>query len=134
MEMQKKREVLLKRVLMAAVVFGTVLLLSILCSNVSAQAVSMGKTQAAAKAKSYLRISAFSEKGLIAQLEYEGFSKSEAKYGVKHCGANWNQQALLKAKSYLKISSFSKQSLIRQLEYDGFTSAQARYAAKKVGY
>ena len=47
-----------------------------------------GKEGALNKAKSYLNSSAFSYTGLIEQLEYEGFSNSEATYGADNCGAN----------------------------------------------
>lgn len=83
--------------------------------------------QAVESAKSYLKYSSFSEKGLMEQLEYEGFTHSQAQYGVEHCGADWNEQAVKSAKSYLRVSSFSKQELINQLEYEGFTSSQAQY-------
>ena len=43
-------------------------------------------TQAAKKAKSYLRSSAFSRSGLIEQLEYEGFTHSQALHGVRATG------------------------------------------------
>ena len=73
------------------------------------------------KADSYLQIMAFSRDGLIGQLEYDGFTYSEAVYGADHCNADWYEQAARKAKSYLDIMSFSRQRLIEQLEYDGFS-------------
>lgn len=94
---------------------------------------SMGQKNALAKAKSYLSHSAFSERGLIKQLEYEGFTTEEATYGVKNCGANWTEEALKKAKSYLSHSSFSENGLIRQLEYEEFTKEQAEYGVKNSG-
>ena len=93
-----------------------------------------GKSNALSKAKSYLNSSAFSRKGLIEQLEYEGFSNDDATYAVDHCGADWNEQAVKKAKSYLRSSSFSRQRLIEQLEYEGFTHSQAEYGVKGAGY
>ena len=80
-----------------------------------------GKEGALNKAKSYLNSSAFSYTGLIEQLEYEGFSNSEATYGADNCGANWKDQALKKAKSYLTSSAFSESGLQEQLEYEGIT-------------
>ena len=74
---------------------------------------------------------AFSKSGLIEQLEYEGFTKKEAKYAVNNCGANWKEQAVKKAAQYLSSQSFSRSGLIEQLEYEGFTSKQARYGVKK---
>ena len=78
----------------------------------SGSGVSTGKSNAFSKAKSYLKSSAFSRKGLIEQLEFEGFSETEATYAVDNCGADWNEQAVKKAKSYLRSSSFSRKSLI----------------------
>lgn len=94
----------------------------------------MGEKNALSKAKSYLRYSAFSYKGLIDQLEFEGFSNKEAVYGADNCGADWNEQAALKAESYLKYSAFSRQGLIDQLLFEGFTQSQAEYGVKAVGY
>lgn len=94
----------------------------------------LGEKNALAKAKSYLGIMAFSYSGLKEQLEYEGFTSSEATYGVDNCNANWNEQAAKKAKSYMDTMAFSRDSLIKQLKYEGFTDAQAEYGAKAVGY
>lgn len=88
-----------------------------------------GNEGALAKAKSYLNSSAFSYTGLIDQLEYHGFSESEAKYGADNCGADWKEQALKKAKSYLNSSAFSYSGLIDQLIYNGFTEEEAKYGA-----
>ena len=97
------------------------------------QTVSIGKQNAVRKAESYLSFSAFSYKGLIEQLEYEGFTHEEAVYGADHCNANWKEQALKKANSYLSISGFSKKGLIEQLEYEKFTHEQATYAVDHCG-
>ena len=86
-----------------------------------------GNAGAEAKAESYLNSSAFSYTGLIEQLEYEGFSESEAKYGADNCGADWKQQAVKKAKSYLSSSAFSYSGLKDQLLYEGFTEDEAQY-------
>lgn len=94
----------------------------------------MGQKNALKKAKNYLDFSAFSYKGLVKQLEYEGFTNEEAVYAVDNCGADWNEQAAKKAKSYLDFSAFSKQGLIDQLEYEGFTYEQAVYGAEANGY
>lgn len=85
------------------------------------------------KAKSYLNYSAFSRKGLIEQLEFEGFTNEEAVYGVDNVGADWNEQAVKKAKSYLNYSSFSRKGLIEQLEFEGFTHEQAVYGVEQNG-
>lgn len=89
-----------------------------------------GNESAVAKAQSYLSHSAFSYEGLVDQLEYEGYSASEAEYGVANCGADWELQAVKKAQSYLKSSAFSYNGLIDQLEYEGFTDTQAEYGVK----
>ena len=76
-------------------------------------------------------ISSFSYSGLIKQLEYEGFTSSEAQYGADNCGADWNMQAAKKAEEYLRYSSFSRSELIDQLVFEGFTQSQAEYGADK---
>lgn len=86
-----------------------------------------GERNALESAKSYLRFMAFSYTGLIDQLEYEGYSYSEAKYAVDNCGADWYEQAVKCAESYLEYMSFSRSGLIEQLEYEGFTHDQAVY-------
>ena len=92
-------------------------------------AATFGEQNALSKAYQYLQYSAFSYTGLIEQLEFEGYSHSEAVYAVDNCGADWNEQAVKKAKQYLEYSSFSKSGLIDQLEFEGFTHSQAEYAA-----
>ncbi|MCR5797635.1 MAG: Ltp family lipoprotein [Eubacterium sp.] len=101
------------------------------CVPSTAQAVSIGKTNALIKAKQYLNYTAFSKKGLKKQLKFEGYTSKEADYGVKHCGANWKKQAVKKAKQYLNYSAFSKKGLYKQLLFEGFTKKQAKYAVKK---
>ncbi len=91
-----------------------------------------GEKNALESAKSYLSFTAFSKSGLIEQLEYEGYTYSEAKYAVDNCGADWYEQAALSAKRYLDFTSFSRSGLIEQLEYEGFTTEQAEYAVNKV--
>lgn len=95
---------------------------------------SLGEKNALAKAKEYLELMAFSKSGLKEQLEFEGFSSEEAAYGVKHCGANWNDQAARKADEYLDTMSFSKDGLIEQLKFDGFTDEQAESGVKAAGF
>ena len=100
----------------------------------SGSSATTGESNALQSAKSYLRVMAFSRSGLIEQLEYEGYSKSEATYAVDNCGADWYEQAAKSAKNYLDIMSFSRSGLIEQLEYEGFTHAQAVYGAEQNGY
>jgi hypothetical protein len=95
--------------------------------------VSASEAQALRQAKSYLDYSAFSKQGLIEQLEYEGFSTSDATYGTEKSGADWNIQAVKNAKSYLDNSAFSKSGLIEQLKYEGFSDSEATYGGEKSG-
>ena len=91
----------------------------------------MGERMALSSTKNYLRTMGFSKKGLINQLEFEGYSTEEATYAVNNCGANWKEQAVRVAKNYLNTMSFSKQGLIDQLEFEGFTSEEALYGAEQ---
>jgi hypothetical protein len=84
-------------------------------------------------AKDYLKYSAFSRKGLIEQLEFEGFPVADAEYGADHSGADWMKQAERSALEYLDFSAFSRQGLIEQLEYEGFTHEQAVHGVEAVG-
>ena len=93
---------------------------------------SSGEKNALKKALQYLDYTAFSYSGLIEQLEFEGFTHSEAAYGADHCGADWNEQAAKKAKQYLDYSPFSRSELIDQLVFEGFTRQQAEYGVSKV--
>jgi hypothetical protein len=101
--------------------------------NVAPHSGTVSQQNASNKAASYLRSSSFSRSGLIAQLQYEGFSVADATYGTDSQNADWNQQAALKAASYLKSSAFSRSGLIAQLEYEGFTRAQAEYGVSRTG-
>jgi hypothetical protein len=91
------------------------------------------QANARAKGEQYLEGQAFSRKGLIQQLRYEGFSKKDAKYGADAQNANWKKQAELKAEQYLDGQAFSRQGLIQQLRYEGFTRKQAEYGVSKTG-
>jgi Host cell surface-exposed lipoprotein len=81
--------------------------------------------------RGHLAYQAFSRKGLIEQLKYEGYSKAEAEYAVDAINVNWKEQAVKSAKDYLDYQSFSRSGLIEQLEYEGFTHAQAVYGVQK---
>ena len=94
---------------------------------------SVSQNNARESALSYVNYSAFSRTGLIRQLEYEGFSRSDATYGTDALNADWNEQAALSAQSYLDYSSFSRSGLIDQLIYEGFTKSQATYGVNAVG-
>lgn len=92
---------------------------------------SAGEKRALQRALAYLEYMAFSYKGLVEQLEHDGFTNKEAVYGADNCGANWNAQAEQKAKDYLNLMAFSYSRLVDQLEFDGFTRDQAEYGASR---
>src|SRR6478752_1675235 len=96
----------------------------------AANAMTVSQEQAVNQAESYLEMTAFSRKGLIKQLEFEEFSKADAKYAVDHISVNWNEQAAKQARSYLDMTSFSHGGLMRQLTFEGFTTSQAAYGVK----
>ena len=85
-------------------------------------------------ARNYLDFIAFSRKGLIDQLVYEGYSQESAEYAVDNIGADWNQQCAKKAEDYLDYMSFSRDGLYQQLAYEGFTDEQIQYGLSQVGY
>jgi hypothetical protein len=88
---------------------------------------------AIASAENYLDFSAFSRKGLIEQLKFEGYSIKDATYAVDAVSPNWNEQAAKAAKDYLDYSSFSRSGLIDQLEFEGYTTKQATYGVNQTG-
>lgn len=90
-----------------------------------------GMRNALKSAKNYLSVMAFSYSGLVEQLEYEGYSSSEATYAADNCGADWYEQAVKSAKQYLDVMAFSRSGLIEQLEYEGYTHDQAVYGVDK---
>ncbi len=94
---------------------------------------SLAETNAREKALEYLGNLAFSRESLIRQLEFDGFSSTDATYGVDALDVDWNSQAELKAQEYLDYTTFSRKGLIAQLMYEGFTKAQARHGADSVG-
>lgn len=96
------------------------------------QNITRGMKNALRSAKNYLIFMAFSRKGLIEQLEFEGYSNNEAVYAVDNCDADWNEQAVRSAKQYLSSMSFSRQGLIEQLEFEGFTHDEAVYGVDQV--
>ena len=89
--------------------------------------------QAIGTAQDYLDTSHFSRKGLIDQLEFEGFTSKDATFAVDYLKVNWNEQAVGTAKDYLDTSHFSRSGLIDQLEFEGFTHKQAVYGVDKAG-
>lgn len=94
--------------------------------------VTSGMKNALRSAENYLEFMPFSRTGLIEQLEYEGYTNSEATYAVDNCGADWYEQAVRSAENYLEFMAFSRTGLIEQLEYEGYTHDQAVYGVDKV--
>lgn len=94
----------------------------------------IGQQNAIKSAQSYLSFSAFSRKGLIGQLEFEGYSNSDATYAVDSLNVNWNEQAAKSAAQYLEFSSFSRQGLIDQLVFEGYSTSEAEFGVNAVGY
>lgn len=92
-----------------------------------------------ASAKQYLGTMAFSQQGLIDQLDSpdgSGYSVSDATVAVDSLTVNWNAEAEQAAKEYLHTQPFSCSDLIQQLDSpDGgeFTVAQATYGATQAG-
>jgi hypothetical protein len=93
----------------------------------------VSQSNAVGKALDYIDYSAFSKKGLIAQLEFEGFSAADSKFAVDRIDVDWFEQAALKAADYLDYSSFSRKGLIDQLLFEGFTQDEAVYGVDQTG-
>lgn len=93
----------------------------------------LGQKNARQAAEHYLSVMNFSASGLAEQLQFEGYSESDAAYAVAKCGADWNEQALGKALTYLATMPFSASGLQQQLTFEGFTADQAQYAVANCG-
>ena len=94
----------------------------------------LGQSNAAKKARDYLKFMPFSRSGLIEQLEFEGFTTEDATYAVDNVTVDWNEQAAQKAQEYLDFMAFSREELIGQLVFEGFSQSEAEYGATAVGY
>jgi type IV secretory pathway VirB10-like protein len=93
----------------------------------------VAQEQAIGSAQDYLAFMAFSKSGLVEQLEFEGFSESDAEFAVEHITVDWNEQAVESAEAYLDMMHFSRSALIEQLEFEGFSTKQATYAVDELG-
>ena len=82
-------------------------------------------------ARNYLNYTAFSRKGLISQLQFEGFGYRTAAYAVDHITVSRRYQAFRKAKEDLDYTVFSRSGLYDQLRYEGFTVTQATYGVNR---
>jgi hypothetical protein len=91
------------------------------------------RRNALAKAREYLRYTAFSRQGLVNQLMvFEAFSEDDSTFAVANVGADWDEQATKKAHDYLGQMAFSEKGLINQLMSEGFTSTESEFAAADV--
>ena len=118
---------------LTALVAAGVLTALLFGSVTPAHATTQNRTQAVRAAKQYLEYQAFSLKGLVRQLKFEGYSTSDATYGATHAGANWMKQAVKSAKAYLEYMPFSFSGMVSQLKFEGFTHAQAVHGARAAG-
>ena len=91
------------------------------------------RRNAVAKAREYLRYTAFSRQGLVRQLtDSEGFSEEDSTFAVTNVGADWDEQATKKARTYLAQMAFSHKGLVDQLIAEGFSLAESELAAAEV--
>ncbi len=99
---------------------------------------SLEEQHAVRTAKDYLSCEhlSYSRKGLLEQLEYEGYSAAASELAVDSLVVDWKEQAAKSAKHYMSCEylTFSPKGLIEQLEYNGYTPEEAQYGAKSVGY
>lgn len=74
--------------------------------------------EAVAEAQQYLSTGAFSQQGLIDQLDSPdggGFSVNDATVAVDSLAVNWSAEAVQAATGYLQTEAFSQQGVIDQL-------------------
>lgn len=85
------------------------------------------------KANEYVDTLPLSRKGLIKQLEYDGYTTAVATYAADNCSANWNKEAKEMAEQYMDSTTYTYKDMVQQLETEGFTKEQAKFGAKAVG-
>ena len=85
------------------------------------------------KANEYVDTLPLSRKGLIKQLEYDGYTTDVATYAADNCSANWNKEAKEMAEQYMDSTTYTYKDMVQQLETEGFTKDQAKFGAKAVG-
>ena len=85
------------------------------------------------KANEYVDTLPLSRKGLIKQLEYDGYTTDVATYAADNCSANWNKEAKEMAEQYMDSTTYTYKEMVQQLEAEGFTKKQAKFGAKAVG-
>jgi hypothetical protein len=128
-----KRGYFMKRLIATIALAAAVVTVLLSGAVTAAHATPISRANAVRVAKDYLRTSGFSFKGLVEQLEFEGFTASDSRYGASHAGANWWKQAVRVARDYLRTEGFSFRGMVEQLQFEGFTHAQAVYGARTVG-
>ncbi len=84
-------------------------------------------------AEDYLSFTAFSRKGLIEQLQFEGYSTEDATLAVDSIVVDWKEQAAKSAENYLSFTAFSRSGLIDQLVFEGFTREEAEHGVNEAG-
>lgn len=72
----------------------------------------------------------YSKKQVYEYLIKMGYSKSQAKYGVKKTGISWKKQALRFAKKFEKKEKYNRGPLRDILREEKFTKKQIKYAIK----
>ena len=85
------------------------------------------------KANEYVDTLPLSRKGLIKQLEYDGYTTDVATYAADNCSVNWNKEAKEMAEQYMDSTTYTYKDMVQQLEAEGFTKKQAKFGAKAVG-
>lgn len=93
----------------------------------------VSRENALRSAENYVDTIPLSKKGLVKQLEFEGFSEEDSVWASENIVVDWNLQAVRTAKSYIESAPFSRKSLVKQLESEGFTNEEANHAATEVG-
>ena len=84
------------------------------------------------RAREYMGILTLSRTGLIAMLEYEGFSNADAVHGADNINVNWYDQAVSGARNLINFMAFSRSEIINSLELVGFTALQANHGADNI--
>jgi hypothetical protein len=99
----------------------------------AAPTLSVAQQNAKGTAEDYLDYSGFSKKGLIEQLEFEGYKAKDITAALATMKVDWNAEAAESAKAYVDYSHFSRSGLIEQLKFEGYSSKQAAHGADSVG-
>lgn len=104
-------------------------------SITSAQSLTRPQKNAVRSAEQYLGMMAFSQEGLIQQLENgDGYSAADATAAVNSLSVDWNKQAAKTAEQYLNMMGFSCKGLIEQLASgDHYSVSEATHGAQQAG-